>query len=93
MIAGWPIKLCTLGGVLSISFGTSCSFYFHVIMTVNLFVSHPVKSDKVTHTLAHTYGVFQRINCKSIKLFVAIINNWKVETVYTTEDCTGISYS
>ena len=50
MIAGWPIKLCTLGGDLSISFGTRFVHFVHVIMTVNLFVSHPVKSDKVTHT-------------------------------------------
>ena len=55
MIAGWPIKLCTLGGVLSISFGTRFVHFVHVIMTVNLFVSHPVKSDKVTHTMVHTY--------------------------------------
>ena len=61
MIAGWPIKLCTLGGVLSISFGTRFVHFVHVIMTVNPFVSHPVKSDKVTHTIAHIYWVSQNI--------------------------------
>ena len=67
MIAGWPIKLCTLGGVLSISFGTRFVHFVHVIMTVNLFVSHPVKSDKVTHTIVHTY-----IGCLNIFSFIGV---------------------
>ena len=56
--SSWPIKLCTLGAVLSISFGTIFVHFVHVVMSINPFVSHPVKSDKVTHTsiYMHSFG-------------------------------------